>query len=47
MMFFFFIERMATDDTKTKFSKEELKKKLTPIQYTVTQEAGTERPFTG
>ncbi|KAJ8261649.1 hypothetical protein GJAV_G00156710 [Gymnothorax javanicus] len=29
------------------FSKEELKKRLTPLQYRVTQERGTERAFTG
>lgn len=28
-------------------TKEELKKRLTPIQYQVTQESATERPFTG
>ena len=28
-------------------SREDLKKRLTPIQYAVTQEAATERPFTG
>lgn len=27
--------------------KEELKKRLSPLQYAVTQEAATERPFTG
>lgn len=28
-------------------TKEELRKRLTPLQYQVTQEAGTERAFTG
>jgi peptide-methionine (R)-S-oxide reductase len=33
---------MSTDIDKT-----ELRKRLTPLQYSVTQEAATERPFTG
>lgn len=33
---------MAENDKK-KYSKEELKKRLTPVQYHVTQEKGTER----
>lgn len=28
-------------------TKEEIRKRLTPLQYQVTQEAGTERAFTG
>lgn len=31
----------------TEFSKEELKKRLTELQYAVTQEEATERPFSG
>jgi methionine-R-sulfoxide reductase len=35
----------STDQTSTKPSADELKKKLTPQQYQVTQQCGTEPPF--
>lgn len=31
----------------TTYTKDELRNRLTPIQYQVTQESSTERPFTG
>lgn len=33
--------------TETLMESDELKNRLTPIQYHITQEKGTERPFTG
>jgi peptide methionine sulfoxide reductase msrA/msrB len=40
------VQKMEISDNKfVKPSKEELKKKLTPLQYEVTQEEGTERAF--
>jgi methionine-R-sulfoxide reductase len=35
----------SSDKNFVKPSKEELKKRLTPLQYKVTQEEGTEKPF--
>ncbi|XP_061398587.1 methionine-R-sulfoxide reductase B1 isoform X1 [Musca vetustissima] len=38
---------MENKTEKVAVDKEELRKRLTPLQYQVTQEAATERPFTG
>ncbi len=38
---------MKAGDTMTKENKEALKETLSPIEYAVTQENATERPFTG
>ncbi|KAM7362941.1 methionine sulfoxide reductase SelR isoform 5-T5 [Cochliomyia hominivorax] len=38
---------MENKTEKITVDKEELRKRLTPLQYQVTQEAATERPFTG
>ena len=35
------------ENKKTVFDKNELQKRLSEIEYKVTQESGTERPFTG
>ncbi len=39
------MQTAKSDDVYVKPSKEELKKRLTPLQYKVTQENGTEPPF--
>ncbi|XP_067646027.1 methionine-R-sulfoxide reductase B1 isoform X3 [Eurosta solidaginis] len=38
---------MENKTEKVNVNKDELKKRLTPLQYQVTQEAATERPFSG
>ncbi|WP_165741908.1 peptide-methionine (R)-S-oxide reductase MsrB [Candidatus Thiosymbion oneisti] len=38
-------ERPAENEPWQRPAKEEIKRRLTPLQYTVTQEAGTEPPF--
>lgn len=40
---FFFCLRKMSDSEKDQNAKAELKKRLTPLQYHVTQEKGTER----
>ena len=41
-----FIKRFFSQNKNmSKYPKEELKKRLTPMQYKVTQENGTEPPF--
>jgi methionine-R-sulfoxide reductase len=45
LLFSFALSFSAGAEGYKKMTKDELKKRLTPLQYSVTQEEGTERPF--
>lgn len=47
LLYFFVAAANDNKENPIKMDKEALKTRLTPLQYHVTQEAGTERPFTG